>query len=76
MSRRTRVEHAPHNSPRSLGYVYGNPAHWLFDDWIHQSSNVVIVSVYHRLDSFGFLAVPELAHRALGDLNAGFLDQV
>ncbi|KAH9848631.1 alpha/beta-hydrolase [Lenzites betulinus] len=58
------------------GYVYGNPANWPFDDWVHQSPNVVIVSVYYRLDSFGFLAVPELANSALGDLNAGFRDQV
>ncbi|KAI0634113.1 alpha/beta-hydrolase [Trametes polyzona] len=58
------------------GYVYGNPANWPFDDWIHQSPNVVIVSVYYRLDSFGFLTVPEFANGALGDLNAGFLDQV
>ncbi|KAI8990740.1 alpha/beta-hydrolase [Trametes punicea] len=58
------------------GYVYGNPANWPFDDWIHQSPNVVIVSVYYRLDSFGFLAVPELSDSSLGDLNVGFQDQV
>ncbi|EIW53482.1 alpha/beta-hydrolase [Trametes versicolor FP-101664 SS1] len=58
------------------GYVYGNPANWPFDDWINQSPNVVIVSVYYRLDSFGFLTVPELANSALGDLNAGFQDQI
>ncbi|KAI0822444.1 alpha/beta-hydrolase [Trametes gibbosa] len=58
------------------GYVYGNPANWPFDDWVHQSPNVVIVSVYYRLDSFGFLAVPEFSDGALGDLNAGFQDQV
>ncbi|CDO68585.1 hypothetical protein BN946_scf184996.g16 [Trametes cinnabarina] len=58
------------------GYVYGNPANWPFDHWIHQSPNVVIVSVYYRLDSFGFLAAPELADNTLGDLNAGFQDQV
>ncbi|KAI0327529.1 alpha/beta-hydrolase [Cubamyces sp. BRFM 1775] len=58
------------------GYVYGNPANWPFDHWIHQSPNVVVVSVYYRLDSFGFLSVPELADGTLGDLNAGFLDQI
>ncbi|KAI0357004.1 alpha/beta-hydrolase [Trametes cingulata] len=58
------------------GYVYGNPANWPFDHWIQQSPNVVIVSVYYRLDSFGFLAVPELSNPAVGDLNAGFQDQI
>lgn len=37
---------------------------------------MVIVSVYYRLDSFGFLTVPELGNSALGDLNAGFQDQI
>ncbi|KAL7284647.1 hypothetical protein ACG7TL_001944 [Trametes sanguinea] len=58
------------------GYVFGNPANWPFDHWIHQSPNVVIVSVYYRLDSFGFLSVPELADSTVGDLNAGFQDQI
>ncbi|KAI9056446.1 alpha/beta-hydrolase [Trametes sanguinea] len=58
------------------GYVYGNPANWPFDHWIHQSPNVVIVSAYYRLDSFGFLAAPELADSTVGDLNAGFQDQI
>lgn len=58
------------------GYVYGNPANWPFDPWIAQMPEVVIVSVYYRLDSFGFLAHPDFAtDSALGDLNAGFLDQ-
>jgi len=39
-----------------IGYVYGNPRNWPFDGWIKQSPNVIIVSVYYRLDSFGFLA--------------------
>ena len=60
----------------TIGYVYGNPANWPFDHWIHQSPNVVVVSVYYRLDSFGFLSVPELAGGSLGDLNAGFQDQI
>ncbi|KZT22314.1 alpha/beta-hydrolase [Neolentinus lepideus HHB14362 ss-1] len=58
------------------GYVYGNPANWPFDDWINQFPNVVIVSVYYRLDSFGFLAHPELLSGTVGDLNAGFQDQI
>ena len=59
-----------------IGYVYGNPANWPFDDWIHQSPNVVIASVYYRLDSIGFLTAPEfLQDSSLGDVNAGFKDQ-
>ncbi|OCH92743.1 alpha/beta-hydrolase [Obba rivulosa] len=58
------------------GYVYGNPANWPFDHWVHQSPNVVIVSVYYRLDSFGFLSHPAFQNdSSLGDLNAGFNDQ-
>ncbi|KAJ4480240.1 alpha/beta-hydrolase [Lentinula aciculospora] len=57
-------------------YVYGNPANWPFDSWINQSPNVVVVSVYYRLDSFGFLAVPELDDTRIGDFNAGFQDQI
>ncbi|KAG6872540.1 hypothetical protein C0995_009001 [Termitomyces sp. Mi166 len=56
-------------------YIYGNPANWPFDHWIHQSPDVVIVSVYYRLSSFGFLALPEFEDSNLGDFNAGFLDQ-
>ncbi|KAI0767254.1 alpha/beta-hydrolase [Fomes fomentarius] len=58
------------------GYVYGNPRNWPFDHWIHQSPNVVIASVYYRLNSIGFLSTPELANHGLGDLNAGFYDQI
>ena len=58
------------------GYVYGNPASWPFDHWVDQSPNVVIVSVYYRLSSFGFLALPALRDPTYGDLNAGFLDQI
>ncbi|KAG6915820.1 hypothetical protein DXG01_009694 [Tephrocybe rancida] len=57
------------------GYIFGNPANWPFDHWVQQSPNVVIVSVYYRLSSFGFLAAPEFADSDLGDFNAGFLDQ-
>ncbi|KAH9929035.1 alpha/beta-hydrolase [Epithele typhae] len=58
------------------GYVYGNPANWPYDHWIHQSPNVVIASVYYRLNSIGFLTAPEmLTNPSLGDLNAGFKDQ-
>ncbi|KAJ3568347.1 hypothetical protein NP233_g5780 [Leucocoprinus birnbaumii] len=58
------------------GYVYGNPANWPFEHWIQQSPNVVIVSIYYRLDSFGFLSTPGLQDGKLGDLNAGFSDQI
>ncbi|KAK0472094.1 alpha/beta-hydrolase [Armillaria novae-zelandiae] len=57
-------------------YVYGNPANFPFDHWVHQSPNVVIVSIYYRLSSFGFLAIPEFADTTNGDFNAGFLDQI
>ena len=40
------------------GYTTGNPATFPFDHWIAQSPNVVIVSIYYRLDAFGFLAHP------------------
>ena len=36
----------------------------------------MIASVYYRLDSIGFLTVPEFQTEGLGDLNAGFLDQI
>ncbi|KAK0193361.1 alpha/beta-hydrolase [Armillaria mellea] len=57
-------------------YVYGNPANFPFDHWVHQSPNVVIVSIYYRLSSFGFLAIPEFADTTNGDFNVGFLDQI
>lgn len=47
-----------------------------FDGWIHQSPNIVIVPVYYRLDSFGFLATPEFVDPMYGDFNVGFRDQV
>ncbi|KAF8193381.1 Alpha/Beta hydrolase protein [Pholiota molesta] len=58
------------------GYVNGNPANWPFDHWINQSPNIIAVSVYYRLSSFGFLAVPALQDPSNGALNAGFLDQI
>lgn len=58
------------------GYIYGNPANWPFDHWVNQSPNVVVVSVYYRLSSFGFLSTPAFRNPATGDLNAGFLDQI
>ncbi|EGO01057.1 hypothetical protein SERLA73DRAFT_179100 [Serpula lacrymans var. lacrymans S7.3] len=58
------------------GYVYGNPRNWPFDPWINQSPNVVIVSVYYRLDSFGFLSNPDFVDASIGDFNAGFKDQI
>ncbi|TFK53145.1 alpha/beta-hydrolase [Heliocybe sulcata] len=57
-------------------YVFGNPAAFPFDDWVHQVPDVVIASVYYRLDSFGFLGHPDFADATVGDNNAGFLDQV
>lgn len=60
-----------------IGYVYGNPRNWPFDHWINQSPNVVIVSVYYRLDSFGFLTHPSFTtNPSLGDHNAGIQDQI
>ncbi|KAK0432750.1 alpha/beta-hydrolase [Desarmillaria tabescens] len=56
-------------------YVYGNPATFPFDHWVHQSPNVIIVAIYYRLSSFGFLAIPEFLDTANGDFNVGFLDQ-
>ncbi|KZV84900.1 alpha/beta-hydrolase [Exidia glandulosa HHB12029] len=58
------------------GYTYGNPVNWPFVHWVEQDPNVVVVSVYYRLAAIGFLATPELANPAVGDLNVGFLDQV
>lgn len=58
------------------GYIFGNPANWPFEHWIQQSPNVVIVSIYYRLSGFGFLSTPEFADGRLGDLNAGFRDQI
>ncbi|KAF9522500.1 alpha/beta-hydrolase [Crepidotus variabilis] len=59
------------------GYIYGNPRNWPFDHWVQQSPNVVVVSVYYRLSSLGFLATSAFAKEpSLGDFNAGFLDQV
>ena len=58
------------------GYLFGSPENLPFDHWIQQSPNVVIVSVYYRLSSFGFLATPAFRGPAHGDLNAGFLDQI
>jgi hypothetical protein len=60
----------------TTGYIYGNPRNWPFDHWINQSPNVIIVSVYYRLSSFGFLATPAFRDATNGDFNAGFLDQV
>ncbi|KAG0697682.1 Alpha/Beta hydrolase protein [Suillus ampliporus] len=58
------------------GWIFGNPRNWPFEHWIQQSPNVIIVSVYYRLDSFGFLAIPEFTNPAYGDFNAGLKDQI
>ena len=60
----------------ALGYTNGNPKNWPFDHWVNQSPEVVIVSVYYRLSSFGFLATPAFRDAVNGDFNAGFLDQI
>jgi len=57
------------------GYIFGNPANWPFDHWVHQSQEVVIVSIYYRLSIFGFLSHPEFAGGTIADNNIGFLDQ-
>lgn len=60
----------------ATGYTFGNPAGLTFDRWVHQVQEVVIVSVYYRLDSFGFLTHPDFStNSSLGDLNVGFDDQ-
>ncbi|TFY56348.1 hypothetical protein EVG20_g8956 [Dentipellis fragilis] len=58
------------------GFVDDNPRNWPFDHWIHQSPNVVILTVYYRLDAFGFLSVDQFSDSAHGNLNVGFQDQV
>ena len=58
------------------GYIYGNPANFPFDHWVHQSQGVVVVSVYYRLATFGFLSHPDFAGGVIADNNVGFLDQV
>ena len=58
------------------GYVFGNPATLPYDHWVHQSQEVVIVSIYYRLAAFGFLVHPEFASGTIADNNVGFLDQV
>ena len=58
------------------GYVNGNPRAFPFDHWINQSPNVVIVSVYYRLDSFGFLSHPAFSDSSIADLNVGIRDQL
>ena len=57
-------------------YLYGNPANWPYDHWVHQSQEVVVVSVYYRLAAFGFLSHPQFTQSGIADHSAGFLDQV
>ena len=57
-------------------YLYGNPANWPFDHWVHQSQEVIIVSVYYRLAAFGFLSHSQFTRWGIADHNAGYLDQV
>ncbi|KAF9460347.1 Alpha/Beta hydrolase protein [Collybia nuda] len=58
------------------GFTFGNPRSWPFDHWVQENPNVIIVSVYYRLSSFGFMAVPEFRDSSLGDFNAGLQDQI
>ncbi|KAK1221951.1 hypothetical protein PQX77_015241 [Marasmius sp. AFHP31] len=58
------------------GYIYGNPRTWPCDHWARQSPNVVIVSVYDRLNAFSFLTTSDFADSRNGDFNAGFPDQI
>ncbi|KAG8786650.1 hypothetical protein FRC19_010850 [Serendipita sp. 401] len=55
------------------GFVYGNPLSWPFEHWIESFPDIIIVSVYYRLNIFGFLSTSD-AGEAL-DYNVGFLDQ-
>lgn len=57
-------------------HVFGNPRNWPFDHWVHQSPNVVIVSIYYRLDSLGFLAAPQFTSEGVGDANVALYDQI
>jgi carboxylesterase type B len=56
-----------------IDFLYGNPANWPFNAWVSQSPNIIVVSVYYRLDSFGFLSHPDMP---VSDLNAGTQDQI
>lgn len=58
------------------GYLFGDPAILPYDHWVHQSQEVIIVSVYYRLATFGFLSHPDFTSGAIADNNVGFLDQV
>ena len=58
------------------GYTFGNPAALPYDHWVHQSPEVVIVSVYYRLTSFGFLSHPDFTSGVIADQDVGLLNQV
>ncbi|KZO95383.1 alpha/beta-hydrolase [Calocera viscosa TUFC12733] len=55
------------------GFYYGNPAGFPLYDWVHQSQNVIGVSMNYRLNLFGFLGSHFVQED--GDLNVGLLDQ-
>lgn len=59
----------------NAAYIYGNPTSWPFDHWVNQSPNLIVVSVYYRLSSFGFLSHPAFSSTSVGDHNTGILDQ-
>lgn len=60
---------------RMLIHIHVRP----FDEWVSQSPSVVVVSVYYRLSSIGFLAHPSFSSDSTkqsdGVLNTGILDQ-
>ena len=61
----------------SIAWVIGDLSAYPYDHWINQSPNVVIVSIYFRMESFGFLTHPSfVSDSSLADLNVGFKDQI
>ncbi|KAJ3550538.1 hypothetical protein NM688_g5059 [Phlebia brevispora] len=59
------------------GYMFGTPDSWPYDHWIHQVPEVIVVSIYYRIDAFGFLSHPAFTSSPeLGDHNVGYLDQI
>lgn len=58
------------------GFTYGNPASWPFDEWVEQSPDIIVVSVYYRLGVLGFMSAPRMGNGRGGDLNAGLWDQL
>jgi len=55
------------------GFYYGNPEGFPLYDWMHQSQNVIGVSMNYRLNLLGFLGSHFVQED--GDMNVGLLDQ-